>query len=274
MIDRTVQGTRVPSLGFGTWQLRGEACFDATLHALALGYRHLDTAQGYENESEVGRAIVASGVPRDSLFVVTKVKPSNYAAADAVRSAEESLRALGTERIDLLLLHWPRRDVPVEETLGALATLQDRGVVRHLGVSNFPPSLVRRADAAQRIFTNQVEYHPYLHQRDLLAMSDDLDLLLTAYSPVAKGAVVDDPLLREIGLGHGKSAVQVVLRWLVQQDRVAAIPKAATAEHRAANLEIFDFVLSAEEMDRIHGLACDRRLVDPPGGPDWERGPA
>jgi diketogulonate reductase-like aldo/keto reductase len=271
MIHREIQGTRVPALGFGTFRLAGEACREGVEHALALGYRHIDTAQGYGNEEEVGRGLAASGVPRDEVFLVTKVMPSNFRRDDAIRSARESLRKLGVDHVDLLLLHWPVPDVPVEETLDALHELQAEGAVRHLGVSNFPPSLTRRANAAQRIFANQVEYHPYLHQRPLRALAAELDLLLTAYSPVAKGAVLDDPVLRQIGEAHGKTAVQIALRWLLQQDHVAAIPKAASAEHREANLDVFDVELSDEEMERIHGLEREHRIVDPADGPTWER---
>ena len=271
MMHHLIQGTCVPALGFGTWQLRGEACVDAVKHALALGYRHVDTAQGYENEAEVGRALRESGVPRDEVFLVSKVRPSLFAFDDVVRSTRESVKALGVTHVDLMLLHWPNPDVPVEETLEGLALLQDEGLVRHLGVSNFPPSLARRADDAQRIFANQVEYHPFLHQRPLLQLAEARDWLLTAYSPIAKGAVVNDPVLQEIGATHGVSPVQVTLRWLIQQPRVAAIPKAASAAHREANLAVFDFSLSDEEMTRIHALEREERLVNPAGGPAWER---
>lgn len=272
MIHREIQGTRVPALGFGTWQLDGDDCRAAVEHALALGYRHIDTAQGYHNEQHVGAALAASGVPRDEVFLVTKVRPDAFRAEDAIRSTRESLEKLRVDHVDLLLLHWPNPDVPVEETLGALGVLQEEGAVRHLGVSNFTPELAARANEARRIFTNQVEYHPYLHQRKLLAQADDLDLLLTAYSPVARGAVLEDPALREIGEAHGKNPAQVTLRWLLQQPRVAAIPKAASADHRAANLNVFDFELSDEEMERIHGLEREERLTDLPNAPRWDRG--
>ncbi len=271
MIYRDIQGTRVPALGFGTWQLEGDACREGVEHALALGYRHIDTAQGYDNEEQVGAALAASGVPRDEIFLVTKLAPEFFRAEDAIRTSKESLDKLGVDAVDLLLLHWPNPDVPVEETLGALRVLQDEGRVRHLGVSNFPPGPTRRANDAQRIFANQVEYHPFLHQRKLRALAEELDLLLTAYSPLAKGAVLDDPVLQEIGGTHGKTAVQVTLRWLLQQDRVAAIPKASSAAHREANLEVFDFELSPAEMTRIHELEREERLIDPAGGPAWER---
>lgn len=272
MIHRDIQGTRVPALGFGTWQLEGDACREGVEHALAIGYRHVDTAQGYHNEEEVGAAIAAARVPRDEVFLVTKLRPDRFRFDDAIAGTRDSLRRLGTDYLDLLLLHWPKPDVPVEETLEALGTLQDEGAVRHLGVSNFTPELVTRAHEARRIFANQVEYHPYLHQRKLLAQARELDLLLTAYSPIAQGEVLDDPVLREIGAAHGKSSAQVTLRWLLQQPQVAAIPKAATKEHREANLDVFDFELSDEEMARIHGREREHRLTDGDHAPAWDRG--
>jgi 2,5-diketo-D-gluconate reductase B len=182
-----------------------------------------------------------------------------------------SLRKLRTDYVDLLLLHWPNPAVPVEETLGALRELQDEGAVRYLGVSNFTPSQVQEARRYADVFANQVEYHPYLSQERLLTQARELDYLLTAYSPVARGKVLDDPTLQEIGEAHGKTPGQVALRWLVQQDRVAAIPKAASAENRERNLRIFDFALSEEEMARVAALDRGERLVDPGDGRDWER---
>ncbi|ADI16034.1 aldo/keto reductase [Truepera radiovictrix] len=264
------RGTRVPALGLGTWELRGDACTEAVEHALALGYRHLDTAQGYDNEEQVGLALARSGVPRDAVFLVTKVKPANFSRLRAAKSVRESLRKLRTDYVDLLLLHWPSSEVPVEETLGALRELQDGGAVRHVGVSNFTPSQVLEARRYADVFANQVEYHPYLSQARLLAQARELDYLLTAYSPVARGKVSKDPTLREIGEAHGKTPGQVALRWLVQQ-RVAAIPKAASAENRERNLDIFDFALSEEEMARVAALDRGERLVDPGDGRDWER---
>jgi 2,5-diketo-D-gluconate reductase B len=160
--------------------------------------------------------------------------------------------------------------VPLEDTLGALHAVRERGLTRHVGVSNFAPSWVARSVATGPIFTNQVEYHPFLAQEALLRQAEELDLLLTAYAPVARGAVHDDPVLLEIGAAHGKSAAQVALRWLVQQPRVVAIPKAASPEHQRANLEIFDFVLSDGEMARIAALDRGLRLVDA-DDVDWER---
>lgn len=270
MITRERHGSSVPALGFGTWLLTGEACVDAVEHALAIGYRHVDTAQGYDNEAEVGRALRGSGVPRDEVFLTTKVRPRNFAPAALTRSVEESLTKLAVGHVDLLLLHWPRRDVPLEDTLGALHAVRERGLTRHVGVSNFPPSWVARAVDAGPTFTNQVEYHPFLSQDALLAQAESLDLTLTAYAPVARGQVHEEPTLVEIGDAHGKTPAQVTLRWLLQQPRVLAIPKAASPEHRIDNLAVFDFELSGDEMARIAALDRGLRLVDD-ADVDWER---
>jgi len=270
MIHRQIRGARVPALGLGTWELRGDGCVRAVDHALALGYRHLDTAQGYVNEAEVGAGLRRSGVPRDEVFLTTKVRPRSFGHADLLRSTEASLAALEVDAVDLLLLHWPNPEVPLEETLGALHEARERGLTRHVGVSNFPPSLLRRAVAAGPTLTDQVEYHPFLSQTTLLELADDFDLLITAYSPVARGKVLHDPTLIAIGDGHGKTPAQVALRWLVQQPRVVAIPKAASPVNQAANLDIFDFELSTEEMAAIARLDRGERVVDG-DGLDWER---
>ncbi len=255
MKDKKIKGEKVPSLGLGTWRLSGNGCRTAVERALSSGYRHLDTAQMYGNEREVGRGIEDSGVDREEVFLVTKVATSNFAHDDVLRSSRESLGKLGTNYVDLLLMHWPGRSVPLGETLGAMRELQEEGAVKHIGVSNFSPSLVEEAMEHAEIFCNQVEYHPYKSQDELLEQSREKDYLLTAYSPVAKGAVTRDETLREIGESHGKSPAQVALRWLVQQEKVAAIPKAAGGEHLKSNLEIFDFELDEEEMRSVSALA-------------------
>jgi len=269
MIQRRLQGATVPALGLGTWELRGDACTRAVDRALGLGYRHIDTAQGYANEAEVGAGMRRSGVPREEIFLTTKVRPRHFRRDDLLRSTEESLAALGVDDVDLLLLHWPNPEVPLEETLGALHEARGRGLARHVGVSNFPPSLLLRSLAAGPTLTNQVEYHPFLAQEKLLALAEAHDFLITAYSPVARGRVFDDPTLRAIGERHGKDPAQVALRWLLQQPRVVAIPKAASPAHQAGNLDVFDFELDDEEMRRISALARGERLVDDPAM-DWE----
>ena len=271
MIFRTIQGQRVPALGFGTWQLSGEDCVKGVEHALSLGYRHIDTAQGYDNEAEVGRGLQNAGVGREDIFLVTKLKPDNFTQDKALSTTKESLEKLGVDYVDLLLLHWPNPDVPLEETLGTLRQLVDEGSVRHLGVSNFTPTLVEEAKQYAEIFANQVEYHPYLSQAKLIDQAKQMDYLLTAYSPIAQGDILEDKTLEEIGEAHSKTPVQVTLRWLVQQDHVAAIPKASSDAHRESNFDIFDFELSEEEMKRVYDLSREGRLVDPENGPDWER---
>jgi 2,5-diketo-D-gluconate reductase B len=251
---QTIKGEKVPSLGLGTWRLTGAECARAVERALALGYRHIDTAQIYRNEEQVGQGIGNTGVDREEVFLVTKVWTSDFSHQRTIESTRESLRKLGTDYVDLLLMHWPNPRVPLEETLGAMTDLQDEGSARHVGVSNFPPSMVEEASRHATIFCNQVEYHPFKAQEELLRQAKEMDYLLTAYSPIAKGAVLKDRTLLEIGEAHSKAPAQVTLRWLIQQEKVAAIPKATSEEHLKSNLDVFSFELSNEEMERISGL--------------------
>lgn len=266
----TAQDTKVPKLGYGTWQLEGEDCLTGVRHALDLGYRHVDTAQAYGNEELVGQAIDDSDVDRDDIFLTTKVWKDNVAPDDVIASTEESLNKLDTGWIDLLLIHWPVEDVPFEKTLDAMMELVEQDKVRHIGVSNFTPTQLKRAADHAPIVCNQVEYHPFLNQDDLLDIVDDRDMFLTAYSPLARGRVLEDETLREIADGHDKSPAQIAIRWLFQQDNVAAIPKAAGADHRRENFDIFDFKLSPEEMERIDWLTGDDRIIDPSFAPNWQ----
>lgn len=260
----------IPALGFGTWQLTGRVCGDRVRDALAAGYRHIDTARMYENEHEVGRGLRESGVDRGEVFLTTKLWIDDLARDRVLSSTEESLARLGTDFLDLLLIHWPSEAVPLAETLGAMRGLQEDGRVRHLGVSNFPPSWLERALGEAPLVCDQVEYHPLLGQERLLGAVRRHGLALVAYSPLAHGAAVREKALAHIGERHGKSPAQVALRWLVQQEGVAAIPKAASPRHLRENLEIFDFALEPAEMERIGGLARGERVVDPEVAPDWE----
>ncbi|HEX2029721.1 MAG TPA: aldo/keto reductase [Nitriliruptorales bacterium] len=266
-----VRGERIPALGFGTWQLSGDAAHEGVRHALELGYRHIDTAQMYANEEEVGRAVRDSGVDRDEVFLTTKVPPRNLEPGVLERSHEGSLRALSMDRVDLLLIHWPSDRIPLGATLDAMRSLQEQGKTRHIGVSNFTPSLVREALRHAEVICNQVEYHPFLGQRALCELAVEQDLMLAAYSPLAKGRVAKDATLREIGAAHDKTPAQVALRWLVQQRNVAALPRSSSPTHRAENLDVFDFHLSDDEVKRIEELDRDQRLIDPGLAPDWER---
>jgi 2,5-diketo-D-gluconate reductase B len=265
------RGFSMPSLGFGTVRLRDEVCRDAVAHALAVGYRSIDTAQRYGNEEAVGAALAMSSVPRGDVFVTTKLDFTNYTAAGVARGTRESLRRLRCDYVDLLLIHWPSDEIPLRETLGAMAELTESGLVRFVGVSNFTPALLREASAIADIVVNQVEYHPYLRQRELLDVHAELDLVLTAYSPLARGRVVDDPALKDIAAGCRRTVAQVVLRWLLQQELVTAVVRSGTPSNRASNFQIFDFDLSDEAMARIHALAVGDRIIDPPFAPDWER---
>jgi 2,5-diketo-D-gluconate reductase B len=265
-------GLDIPRLGFGTFLLDGDDAYRSVRTALETGYRHVDTAQGYRNEGEVGRAIADSEVDRDDLFITTKIKPSNAAAPEVRRSTEESLRQLGTDRVDLLLLHWPAEHVaPLQETLEAMMTARDDGLARAIGVSNFPSAMLRRAyEHAPSIVTDQVEHHPFLSVAPIEAVLREHDGFLTAYSPIAKGEVATDPTLIEIGDAHGVTPIQVTLRWMLQRPAVVAIPKSGTEERIRANFDVFGFELSDDEMARIDGLDRGYRIVDPEGSPAWD----
>jgi diketogulonate reductase-like aldo/keto reductase len=265
-------GARIPSIGLGTWELRGRTCARLVEQALKLGYRHIDTAQVYENEREVGEGLRASRVRRDELFVTTKVWTTHFAPNDLERSTKESLTKLRLSEIDLLLLHWPNPQVPLVETLDALAHVKRLGMVRHIGVSNFTVALIEEAIAAcpEPLACDQVEFHPYLDQTKVREACARHGMALVAYSPVAKGRVKSDQTLARIGQAHGKTAAQVCLRWLVQQN-VCAIPRTSKIERLSENIEIFDFVLSDEEMHAISQLgSAGARLTDFGFAPKWD----
>ena len=270
MHTTTIQGVDVPTLGFGTWQLTGETCNRGVAHALEVGYRHIDTAQAYGNEDRVGQGIADSGVDRDDVFLATKLDTSNLEPDSVRTSLENSLRKLQTDYVDLLLIHWPSDDVDPATTLEAMVALADEGKTHHIGVSNYPPSWFERASEVTSILCNQVEYHPYLSQEKLHKLAIERDFLLTAYSPLARGKTLSDDTLTEIGETHGANAAQVVLRWLIQQDHVAAIPKSTSPEHIESNFAAQDIELSDDEMQRVFSLASGERIVDP-GFVEWER---
>lgn len=265
-----VRGTPVPALGFGTWLVTGEEATDGVRDALEIGYRQIDTARAYGNEREVGRGIADSGVPRDEIFLTTKVPHDEATAPEVRRAAEESLERLGVDRLDLLLLHWPNGDVPLEETIGALDQAREDGLTTHIGVSNFPAGLLDQALDVAPVFCNQVEYHPFLDQTRLLDLARDRDVLITAYSPLAHGKVPDDATLTEIGRRHGKTAGQVALRWLLDQPGVSPIPKASSHDRRRENFEVFDFTLTEEDAAQIAALPKDVRTANPGWAPDWD----
>lgn len=268
-------GANIPALGFGTFRMPEAEVAEVLPAALKLGFRHVDTAQIYGNEAAVGAAIATSGVARDQVFLTTKVWVDSFARDAMFASVEESLRKLGTDYVDLLLLHWPGgSDVPRADQIGTLNEVLAKGHTRHIGISNYSSAQVVEAVSlsAAPLATNQVEYHPWLDQTSVLSALRQLGLSLTAYYGMADGKAASDPLLVEIGSAHGKTAAQVALRWLVQQDGVIALSKTAKLSRLPENFSIFDFDLTAAEMDAIHALAKpDRRIVSPNGlAPNWD----
>lgn len=251
-----IHGAKIPVIGLGTWPLRGKECRDAVLSALDAGYRHLDTAQMYENEKEVGDALRKSGIPREDVFITTKISSPHLSHDDVLEFFEISREKLQIEYVDLLLIHWHSPKVPVAETIHAMNQLQSARRVNHIGVSNFSVPQTREAMEASQtpVLTNQVPYDPFHKQSGLLEFCIHNDVMLTAYSPLDKGRAVKNSLLRKIGEKYGKTAAQVILRWLIQQKNVSAIPKSGHPGRQKENLDIFDFELLPEDMEKIFGL--------------------
>ena len=266
------KGARIPIVGLGTWELRGRECAKLVQEAARIGYRHFDTAQMYGNESEVGEGVRASGVPRAEILVTTKVAPTNLAPKALKASVKESLAALKASELDLLLLHWPNKDVPLADTIGALCEVKRAGQARHIGVSNYTVALLDEANrlASEPLVCNQIEAHPYLDQSKVIAATRKHGMAVVAYSPIARGRADGDKVLGRIGKTHGKSAAQVSLRSLVQQD-IVVIPRTSKAPRLAENIAIFDFELSRAEMEEIRRLAHGKgRIVDWDWSPAWD----
>jgi diketogulonate reductase-like aldo/keto reductase len=275
-VTETVEanGARIPLLGLGTWELRGRTCARIVEQALRLGYRHVDTAEMYDNERDVGDGLRASGVPRDAVFVTTKIWPSHFAPRELERAAKQSLAHLRLTEVDLLLLHWPNPQIPLSETLGALCRVKQAGLARNIGISNFTVALIEEAVqlSSEPLVCNQIEVHPFLDQTKVIEACHRHGLAVVAYSPLARGKAARDPVLKEIGAAHGKSAVQVCLRWLVQQN-IVVIPRTEKIERLSSNAALFDFTLSDDEMRHIGGLAHPSgRVVNYSysGSPNWD----
>ena len=266
-------GAKIPAIGFGTSQL-GD-CAEVVARALDAGYRHIDTAWKYGTEKGVGAGIRASGVPREDIFLCTKVSHEYLREADFARSVEESLENLQTDYVDLLHVHWPTIDgIPLEETMRALATAKREGKARHVGVANFNIALVEDARrlCPEPLATLQAEYHPYLDQSKVLEACRRWGMVFTAYCPLARGRLFNDPLLGEIARAKGRTIAQVALRWLMQQGNIAAIPRSANPKHMTESLQVFDFELTGDEMRRISALKRpDGRIANPKGrAPVWD----
>jgi diketogulonate reductase-like aldo/keto reductase len=266
-------GAEIPTIGFGTSGM-GDDCSAPIVTALKLGYRHFDTAWKYGNESAVGEAMRASGLPRSEIFLTTKVSHEYLRAADFARSVDESLKNLQVDYVDLLLVHWPSREIPLAETMSALAKARRGGLARHVGVANFNIAMIDQSIqlCPEPLVAVQAEYHPYLDQAKLLAACRQRGLIYIAYCPLGRGRIFSDPVLDEIARTKGKSIAQVALRWLLQKDIVAPIPRSANAQRIADNLNVFDFALSEQEVARIDALKRpDGRIANPAGrAPAWD----
>ena len=272
-----IPGAQIPAIGLGTFRLTGASAVDSISTALALGYRHLDTAAMYDNEKEVGEGLRASGVKRDEVFITTKVWTTDIAKGDLQASAQASLSRLKLDQVDLLLIHWPNKAIALAQSIEALCDARQRGYARNIGVANFPAAMLDdavrlAATNGEKIAANQCEYHPHLSQAKVLEACRRHGVVFVSYCPLGQGRMTEDAAIAPIAARHGKTPSQIVLRWHVQQEGVAAIPKAASAGHQRDNLDVFGFVLPDEDMRAISALAKhDGRMVKPGFMPEWDR---
>ncbi len=265
-------GARIPVVGLGTWDLRGRTCARVVEQALRLGYRHIDTAEVYDNEREIGDAVRASGIRRQDIFITTKIWPSHLAPRELERTAKECLARLRLTEVDLLLIHWPNPQIPLSETIPALCKMKSAGFARHIGVSNFTTALLEEAVrlASEPLVTNQVEWHPFLDQSKIRAACAKHGIAVTAYSPIARGKAGDDRTLALIGMHYRKTAAQVCLRYLLQEGAIV-IPRTSKLERLAENFDLFDFELNEAEMNEIRKLASPGgRMVTMGQAPEWD----
>jgi 2,5-diketo-D-gluconate reductase B len=262
----------MPAIGFGTSSLGN--CGEIVATALRLGYRSIDTAWKYGTERGVGEGIRASGLRREEIFLTTKVSHEYLRADDFARSVDESLEALGVDYVDLLMIHWPNPEIPLSDPVGALAKAKRQGLARHIGVANFNIALLDEAIrlSPEPLVTLQAEYHPYLDQSKLLDACRRRGLIFTAYCPLGRGRLFSDKVLAEIASAKGRSIAQIALRWLVQQGNIVPIPRSSNAKRMAENLDVFDFALTEDEMNRIAALKRpDGRIANPAGrAPAWD----
>lgn len=273
---RTAGKANIPVLGLGTWQSTGQDCIDVVKKALEMGYEHIDTAQAYDNEKEVGQGIKQSGVARDKFFLTTKIFPDDmkFQPEKLMEAAKRSLENLDTDYVDLLLLHWPDDRVPLSETIPALCELQKQGLTRHIGVSNFNIANITEAEkyADVPIVVNQVEFHPFIKQNTLQTFLNNHHILLEAYSPLARGDVFDNDVIKEIADKHNVTPAQISLAWILSDKDRVAIPKTSNPDHLQGNLDAIDVELSAEELEQIGKLArADGRKIEHPDySPVWD----
>ena len=255
-------GLSIPSIGLGTWELRGQECRRVVREALELGYRHIDTAAMYENESEVGSGIVDSGVDRNEVFLTTKIDTTKVKNEGIVEAFNQSLSDLKTDYVDLLLIHWPAFSTNLGDMLEIMYGIKESQKARAIGVSNFNTTLLNECTRLgfEDIYCNQVEYHPFLSQEILLKKMNEMDVIPVAYCPICRGDVAKDSVIIELSEKYNKTPAQVTLRWVIQQQSVA-IPKSAKKRRLKENIDIYDFEIDDQDMDRIHSLARGQRLV-------------
>ena len=269
----TANGATIPAIGFGTWQIEGDECIQCVEHALKTGYNHIDTAAAYGNEAEVGKGIKASGIPRDTIFITTKIWRSETSGSKLIKAAEESLRKLDIAQLDLLLLHWPTPETPLSETIQALCKAKKDGLTRHIGVSNYPVKLLEEsiALASEPIVTDQCEYHPFLDQSKLREACFKHGMFFTSYSPLGHGASWEDTAIASIAQQLNKTPAQVILRWHLQQPQTVVIPKSKSLKRIEENFNIFNFELTSNQMSAISALLSEkRRMVNPSFAPEWD----
>jgi 2,5-diketo-D-gluconate reductase B len=266
-------GMRMPRIGLGTWPMKGAECQAAVESAIALGYRHIDTAEMYGNEDAVGAGLRASSLPRGDIFLTTKIWNDKTNGAQIRRAFDDCQKRLATPYVDLLLIHWPSPQLQLEDALAGLAAIRAEGRAKAIGVSNFPPRLLRRAiDAGVGLACLQVENHLFLDQSELRGICRANGMVLTSYSPLAKGSNLDDPTVARVAAKHGATKGQVALAWLLAQEGVAMVPKAASAARQKENLGALDVTLDAEDLAALAALPKDRRFVNPGMAPDWVNG--
>ena len=273
---RTAGQANIPVLGLGTWQSTGQDCVEVVSKALKMGYEHIDTAQAYDNEKEVGQGIKQSGVSRDKFFLTTKIFPDDmkFEPEKLVAAAKRSLEDLDTDYVDLLLLHWPDDRVPLSETIPALCELQKQGLTRNIGVSNFNIANIIEAEkyAYVPIVVNQVEFHPFIKQKTLQTFLNNHHILLEAYSPLARGDVFDNDIMKEIADKHNVTPAQISLAWILSDKHRIAIPKTSNPDHLQGNLAAIKVQLSADDIKKIDSLARadGRKIKHPDYSPEWD----
>jgi len=255
-------GLSIPSIGLGTWELRGRKCRRVVRKALEVGYRHIDTAAMYENESEVGSGIADSSVDRKEIFLTTKINTIEVNNEGIVDAFHKSLSDLKTDYVDLLLIHWPAFSTNLGDMLEIMYGIKESQKARAIGVSNFNSTLLNECARLgfEDIYCNQVEYHPFLSQEILLKKMNEMDVIPVAYCPICRGDVAKDSVIIELSEKYNKTPAQVTLRWVIQQQSVA-IPKSAKKRRLKENIDIYDFEIDDQDMDRIHSLARGQRLV-------------